>query len=335
MAIDRELILQHEVFHGLEGDALSVALAAFRSFELGAGEVIMEEGEPDRSMVLIIEGELSVELAGVELARVSAGEVLGEMALFGTFDRRSATVKTLVGPTRLLVIDEEGLRYLRVQDNPASRSLEMVALQTIARRLRDLDFLIAQTAEGREDLPRSNKGLLSRFVSALSGGRPTGGAPDALDVLNATSGFAGRDPQVLANIAARLQVVVAHRNDTILEEGTSGDDAFIIADGKVGVFCRTTTGKVQRVAVLGPGHLFGHVSLTDARVRTATCTAIDPVYLLRIPGGVYQQFVTEQTPEGRTFRRGIIDALAAQLRLANEHLVAMVLRHQGGESGGA
>lgn len=325
--IDRDLIVQHEIFHGLDGEPLAVALAAFRSFEVGAGEVLLEEGEPDRSMILLLSGELSVSLAGVELARVMPGEVVGEMALFGTFDRRSATITTVTGPTHFLVIDEEGLRYLRVQDNPASRSLEAVAVQTIARRLRDLDFLIAQTAEGQQDMPRPPRGLLSRLATALGAGRPSGGPPEPIEVLNATSGFAGRDPQVLVNIASRMQVVSAPKDAIILEEGTSGDDAFVIAEGKVAVYCRTVSGKVQRVAVLGPGHLFGHVSLADARVRTATCTALEPVYLLRIPGEAFRSLVMEQTSEGRCFRRGVIDALAAQLRLANEHLVAMVLRH--------
>lgn len=328
MPIDREQILQLELFAGLEGEDLSVALAAFRSFEVGPGETLLEEGEPDRSMMVLLEGELSISLAGVELARVGRSEIIGEMALFGTFDRRSATVRSLGAPCRFIVIDEEGLRYLRVQDNPISRNLETVALQSIARRLRDLDFLIAQTAEGQEDLPQKRGGLLGKLASAFGvGSRPSGPPPSAIEVLNSTSGFSGRDPQVLANIASRMQVVTAGRNEAILEEGTSGDDAFIIADGRVGVFCKTASGKVQRVAVLSAGHMFGHVSLTDARVRTATCTAQDPVYLLRVPGSVFRQFILEQTPEGRYFRRGIIDALSSQLRLANEHLVAMVLKH--------
>lgn len=328
MPIDRDQIVQLEIFAGLEGEDLSVALAAFRSFEVGPGETLLEEGEPDRSMMVLLEGELSVSLAGVELARVGPGEIIGEMALFGTFDRRSATVRTLGVPSKFIVIDEEGLRYLRVQDNPISRTLEAVALQTVARRLRDLDFLIAQTAEGQEDMPQKKGGFLGKLASAFGvGSRPSGAPPAPIEVLNATSGFAGRDPAILANIAARLQVVTAGRNEAILEEGTTGDDAFIIADGRVAVYCKTASGKAQRVAVLSAGHIFGHVSLTDARVRTATCTAQDPVYLLRVPGNVFRQFILEQSPEGRSFRRGIIDALSSQLRLANEHLVAMVLKH--------
>lgn len=334
MTIDRNQILHLELFQGLEGEDLSIALAAFRSFAVGAGEILLEEGEPDRSMLVVVEGELAVSLGGVELARVGQGEVVGEMALFGTFDRRSATVRTLVGPTRLLIMDEEALRYLRVQDNPMARTVEIVALQTVATRLRDLDFLIAQTAEGQEELPRPDRGIMGRLAAAFGvGNRPSGAPPQPLEVLMATSGFAGRDPQILARIAAHLVVVMAGKNEAILQEGTLGDDAFIIAEGKVAVFCKTASGKVQRVAVLGPGHIFGHVSPTDAKVRTATCTAQEPVYLLRIPGAVFRQYLVETSAEGRTFRRGIIDALSSQLRLANEHLVAMVMRHGGGAEG--
>lgn len=336
MTIDRSQIVNLDMFQGIEGEELSVALAAFRSFAVGAGEVLLEEGEADRSMLVVVEGELAVSLGGVELARVGPGEVVGEMALFGTFDRRAATVTTLVGPTRLLIMDEEALRYLRVQDNPMARNVEIVALQTVARRLRELDFLIAQTAEGQEDLPRPDRGLMGRLAAAFGvGNRPAGAPPQALEVLMATSGFAGRDPQILARIAAHLVVVMAGKNEAILQEGTLGDDAFVIAEGKVAVYCKTSTGRVQRVAVLGPGHMFGHVSPTDAKVRTATCAALEPVYLLRIPGPVFRQYLTESSAEGRTFRRGIIDALSSQLRLANEHLVAMVLRHAASGEGQA
>lgn len=331
--IDRAQILALPLFEGLEGEELSVALAAFRSFEIGPGEVLMEEGEPDRSMMVVVDGELSVSLGGVELARIGPGEVVGEMAMFGTFDRRSATIRTLGTATALLILDEDALRFLRVQDNPMARSLESVALQTVAHRLRELDFVIAQTAEGQEELPRPKGGIFGRLATAFGANRPAGAPPAAIEVLRATSGFSGRDPVVLQNIASRLQVVMAGANQPIIEEGTSGDDAFILAEGKVGVFCRTMSGKVQRVAVLGPGHIFGHVSLTDTRVRTATCTALEPVYLLRIPGAVFRHFLTEQTPEGRAFRRGVIDALSSQLRLANEHLLAMVLRSGMGAEG--
>lgn len=328
--IDRSQILASRLFDGLDGEQLAVALAAFKPFEVGADELLMEEGEADRSLMVVLDGELLVSLGGFELGRIGVGETVGEVALFGSFDRRTASVRTTVGPTRLLILDEEALRFLRIHDNPVGRTMEVAALNNTARRLREMDFRIARLAAGMPDHQQPQRSLISRLTSSILGGaRPRGGSPEVIDVLAATSGFAGKDPEVLANVSARLHMVSAVAGENILEEGQQGDDAFIVATGHVAVLCRTEQGTVERVATLGPGHIFGHVSLTDSRVRSATCRALEPVYLVRIPGGVYRQFELEQTAEGRVFRRGIIDALAAQLRLANEHYLQMIRSMQG------
>lgn len=324
--IDREQILGLALFDGIEGEQLSVALAAFRPFEIGAGEVLMEEGEEDRSLMVVVDGELGVSLGDIELARIGAGETVGEMTLFGSFGRRSATVTTLVGPTQLLIADEDAVRFLRVQDNPMARVLEMHALQNLSARLRDTDYRIARIAAGQTDGGLPQRGFLSRIADAVGLSRPRGRAPTALEVLLATPGFSTRDPQALANIAARLEVVAYAAGAPVVEEGQAGDDAFIVAAGHIAVTCRTDTGRAERVATLGPGSLFGHASPLDSRVRSATCRALEPLYLARIPGGVYRQLVLEQTAEGRALRRGVIDGLAAQLRLANEYFVAIAAR---------
>lgn len=300
------------------------ALVAFKTFELGPGEDLLVEGESDRGMVVLIEGELAVSLGGVELARLERGDTAGEMTLFGSFDRRSATVTTIV-TSRLLVLDDQGVKYLRMKENPLAHELETRALRTIAKRLRDMDARISMYAPGEPKAQRKPRGLFSRIATALgvSEDLPDGAPPSALSVLKSTPGFAGREEDLLQNIAANLEMVAVPVGEAVVEEGKRGEDAFVIAEGRIGVYCTVGEDRVERVATLGPGHVFGHVALADPSVRTATCRALEPVYLLRIPGAVYRQYEQEMTPEARTFRRGMIDALSIQLRLANEHLLSL------------
>jgi CRP-like cAMP-binding protein len=317
------------LFVGLSEQRRSEALAAFKTFEVGPGEELLVEGENDRGMLVVVDGELAVSLGGVELARIGRGETAGEMTLFGSFDRRSATVSTVTS-SRLLLLDDEGLKFLRLQENPLARELETRALRTIARRLRDTDVRIAENAAGEPVEPRKQRGLFSRLATALgvSGDLPSKSPPQALEVLKATPGFMGRDEETLRAIATKLDLVAAPVGEPIVEEGKRAEDAFIVAEGKVAVYCSVSGERAERVATLGPGHVIGHVALTDARVRTATCRALEPVYLLRIPGAVYRQYELDQTPEARTFRRGMIDALSIQLRLANEHILGMADRRR-------
>lgn len=326
--IEREEIERHEIFERLSDARRAEALVAFKTFELGPGEDLLVEGEADRGMVIILEGELAVSLGGVELARLVPGDSAGEMTLFGSFDRRSATVSTVVG-TRLLVLDEQGLKYLRMKDSPLAQELEARTIRVIAQRLRDTDARIQLHAAGEPLERRKPRGLFSRIATALGVGEglPDGAPPSALEVLKSTPGFAGRDEALLENIAATLEMVAVPLGETVVEEGKRGEDAFVVAQGRVGVFCTVGEDRVERVATLGPGHVIGQVALADSEVRTATCRALEPVYLLRIPGEVYRRFEGEPSPEARAFRRGMIDALSIQLRLANEHLLSL----EGGE----
>jgi CRP-like cAMP-binding protein len=315
------------LFTGLDQEQRAQALAAFKPYELGAGEVLLEEGESDRSMLVVVEGELVVSLGGVNLGQIGRGELVGEMALFGSFDRRCATVTT-VSPTKVLVLDEEGLRFLRLGDNPLARQLETLALRTVAARLRETDQRIAGRAAGEVLTTNQQRGFLGRIATVLGvgGEMPRTAAPRMLDVLRATHGFAGRDDTVLRAVASRLHMVAVGAGDTVVHEGRAADDAYIVAEGRVGVYCSVGADRFERVATLGPGHVFGVVALTDARARTATCRALEPTYLVRITGAVYSQLESENSVEGRAFRRGLIDALSVQLRLANEHLLTLTAR---------
>ncbi len=315
------------VFAGLDLAQRAHALTAFKPYELGPGEILLEEGESDRSMLVVVEGSLEVSLGGVPLGRVGRGELLGEMALFGSFDRRSATVTTL-SHTKVIVLDEEGLRFLRLGDNPLARQLETMALRTVAGRLRATDQRIAGRAPGEPLAKGSTRGMFGRIANVLGvgGEMPRNNAPRMLDVLRATHGFAGREDAVLNAVAARLHMVAVATGDTILQEGATADDAYIVAEGRVAVYCAVSAERFERVATLGPGHVFGVVALADEQARTATCRALEPSYLVRIAGPTYRQLEVENTVEARAFRRGLIDALSVQLRLANEHLLTLAAR---------
>ena len=161
------------ILTGLDLAQRGEVLAVCKPYAFGPGEVLLEEGESDRSMLFVVDGELEVTLGGVPLARITRSQLVGEMGLFGTFDRRSATV-TSVQPTRALALDQEGLRFLRLADNPLARSLERLVLWTVASRLRSADQRIVALAVGEPVEPTSRPGLLGQLGSLLGLGS---GAP--------------------------------------------------------------------------------------------------------------------------------------------------------------
>jgi CRP-like cAMP-binding protein len=318
------------LIHGLCDVDRDEAVAAFKLYALGAGEELLVEGEHDRSLCLVIDGTLSAMLSNTRVGRIGPGETIGEMAMFGSLDRRSATVVTETA-VRMLLLDEEGLRHLRLRDNPVVQRVEAQAMRTIAQRLRASDTRIGQMAEGEAVVERSGRGMLTRLAAGLglAGRRPTTPEPKPAAVLRNTPGFSTRDDAVLQRLASRFQPVAVRDKETIINEGEYGEEAFIVAEGRVAVYRSIDDDRAERVATLGPGHVVGAVALADQAGRSATVRAVAPSWLLKITHDDYRALEGDLGAEGRAFRRGMIDAMAAQLRLANEHIVRLSGRWGG------
>jgi CRP-like cAMP-binding protein len=93
-----------------------------------SGEVVMEEQEHADEILLLLSGELSVEIADQrELARIKPGELLGEMGLSGD-NRHCATVRVLHGPAEVIRVNADALLRLALFDGDLA--LEMLALSS-------------------------------------------------------------------------------------------------------------------------------------------------------------------------------------------------------------
>ena len=313
--------MQRHLFDGLSPHARAEALAVFKSYELGRGEVLVVEDEVDRGMLVITAGEVLVTREGVELARLGPGDTVGEETLFGTTDRRSATVTT-AGACTVLALDEDGIARLRAQENPVVAELEARVLHVLGERLREMNRRIAALAARPPQGRPAASGLFARAY-VPPGTPPTERPPDPVGVLQQAPGFAERPRDDLAALAARLEMVAAPAGGVLIHAGRRAESAYLVCAGRVEVTTPLDGGAEERVALLGPGQLFGHVALADAQARSATCRALDPCYLLRIPLVTFQTLTTEQSPAGRALRRGLIESLSGQLRLANAHFVAL------------
>ena len=98
------------LFAGLSQEALEKLVQQLTLVHLGGGEVLFREGDPGDALYVIVEGEVAVLAEGpprVEMARLSAGSFIGEVALM-TDQPRSATVQA-IADAELLRIDRKTL----------------------------------------------------------------------------------------------------------------------------------------------------------------------------------------------------------------------------------
>ena len=124
----------HAVLGELEPEAMALLRERLRWLQIGAGEVLMTEGEPGDSMYLVVSGRLRAYLRGADgaeraLREMGRGQVVGEMALY-TDAPRSATVAA-VRDTVLVQLAREDLRALLAH----SAQLSIALTRQLIRRL--------------------------------------------------------------------------------------------------------------------------------------------------------------------------------------------------------
>jgi CRP-like cAMP-binding protein len=104
-------------------------------------------------------------------------------------------------------------------------------------------------------------------------------------------------------------------SEIIFEEGAPGKHMYIIQEGTVEVF-RIVLGKKKSLSVLGPGDVFGEMSLLVNQTRTATVRALTRVRAYAFDRGSFEQMVHQNY--GVAIK--IIRMLALRLQEADIHI---------------
>jgi CRP/FNR family cyclic AMP-dependent transcriptional regulator len=94
---------------------------------------------------------------------------------------------------------------------------------------------------------------------------------DLLERVPLLAALTDSDRQALARSASRRRY---RRGDIIFQKDDPGHSLFIVARGSVRIYVPSTQGADLTLAVLGPGHFFGDLSLLDGRPRSASAAAL-------------------------------------------------------------
>ncbi|MCP5451167.1 MAG: SLC26A/SulP transporter family protein [Gammaproteobacteria bacterium] len=87
-------------------------------------------------------------------------------------------------------------------------------------------------------------------------------------------------PEEVAALAAVLRPLELARGENLFSAGDSGAELYLILRGRVDIRIPVTADRHKRLAVFGPGTLFGEVAFLDPGPRTAEATAMKPSELL-------------------------------------------------------
>jgi CRP/FNR family transcriptional regulator len=143
---------------------------------------------------------------------------------------------------------------------------------------------------------------------------------DVDDVLGKLPLFAALDDD--ANVA--LRVAMRHENfsrgDVIFDEGDAGDKLFAVIEGKVKLARTAPDGRENLQAVLGPGEMFGELSLFDPKPRTAGAVALTDTVLASLAHEELRPWITGRPDVAVQ----LLQALAQRLRRTNDVLADLV-----------
>lgn len=110
------------------------------------------------------------------------------------------------------------------------------------------------------------------------------------------------------------------RGEVLFREGQQGDRLYVIQSGKIKLGRTSADGRENLVAILGPGEMFGELSLFDPGPRNATATAVAESELISLGHDSLRDFLQERPAVARS----LLAALARRLRRTNDSLSDLV-----------
>ncbi len=99
-----------------------------------------------------------------------------------------------------------------------------------------------------------------------------------------------------------------------------GDKLYVVLDGKIKLTRTAADGRENLLSVIGPGEMFGELSLFDPRPRTQTATALTDTRLAALDHQALRDWVTDRPDMALHLLR----ALAQRLRRTNEVMTDLV-----------
>jgi len=132
--------------------------------------------------------------------------------------------------------------------------------------------------------------------------------------------FSALDDEAAKALMESMTASRLERGDILFREGDRGDRLYVIGEGKIKLGLTSSDGRENLLAILGPGEMFGELSLFDPGPRTATATAVAETQLIALGHDDLDTFLSGRPIVATT----MLAALARRLRRTNETLSDLV-----------
>jgi CRP/FNR family cyclic AMP-dependent transcriptional regulator len=138
--------------------------------------------------------------------------------------------------------------------------------------------------------------------------------PHEEEVVRRAPLFTALDDAAAASLRASMDAVKIAKGSILFKEGDDGEHLYIIIDGKLKLGTSSGDGRENLLSILGPGEMFGELSLFDPGPRTSTATAVTDAKLLSLSHEKVIPWL-KQNPE---VSLQLLTRLSQRLRRTNE-----------------
>lgn len=140
------------------------------------------------------------------------------------------------------------------------------------------------------------------------------------DALHMAPLFAGLDNDAADALRSNMTEVELARGRMLFQEGDPGDALYVMITGKIKLVRKANDGRENLLAVLGPGEMFGELSVFDPGPRSTAAMAVTKVKLLRLSQADLVPWLHDR-PE---VAAGLLRQLAGRLRRTSETAADLV-----------
>jgi CRP-like cAMP-binding protein len=140
------------------------------------------------------------------------------------------------------------------------------------------------------------------------------------EVLTKAPLFAELDDGSAEALEQAMGTLRLSKGEILFREGETEDRLYVVVAGKIKLGRSGSAGRENLLAVLGPGQMFGELSVFDPGPRSTTATAVTAVEVRTLEHDELMRWI-EGHPE---VARSLLGQLAARLRRANDVVADLV-----------
>jgi CRP-like cAMP-binding protein/Fe-S-cluster-containing dehydrogenase component len=311
-------LLQIPVFKGVSGTFLELNRGAIVKRRFGNGEVICRESEFGSTAFYIVEGRARVSISSpIAHVKTQGGAKGFFKRLTSTLVGRDEDKREDEARDRMIPIDASvDLSYGNpvAELGPGDLFGEMTCMNFYPRSatvVAESDVIAYEMLRNVLDIMLKNKTFRAQLDETYR--------RRALENhLRGVPMFADLSADFIAHLKESVELRRFAPGQNIVQQGDPADSFYLVRIGFVKV-SESYPGGEMVLAYLSRGDYFGEIGLLGGGVRTATCTALDHVELVRISGHDFRDMVA-RFPSVRTG----LEAIAAERSAANQRRLQMV-----------